>query len=179
MKRAFTLIELLVVVAIIGLLVAILTPALGRAREIARRTACRTNLHAIGVGVRMYLDQNGGCLPVAAELPSSGLSSNPPIVEVLLKQAPSREAFHCPSDRPRHYFDAAGTGQFQTYFQSEGSSYEYNSIFSGLQGDRMKGRGADAKIPIIYDYEPFHGPAGLEGSANFLFLDGHVGDFSN
>jgi len=52
---AFTLIELLVVVAIIALLLTILLPSLMRAKELARRSACGTNLHHVYSGMQMYL----------------------------------------------------------------------------------------------------------------------------
>ena len=63
MKRAFTLIELLVVMVIIALLVGLLLPALGRAREEARKTQCRSNLRQIGLAMNIYTNDNKGWTP--------------------------------------------------------------------------------------------------------------------
>ena len=65
---AFTLIELLVVISIIALLISILLPALGRAKEAARKTLCGANLHQLHIGLFAFANDEDGLLMAHPEL---------------------------------------------------------------------------------------------------------------
>ncbi len=69
--RAFTLIELLVVIAVIAILAALLLPALSRSKQLARRTACASQLKQQFIAWRLYVDDNEGRFPDRRDLKSA------------------------------------------------------------------------------------------------------------
>jgi prepilin-type N-terminal cleavage/methylation domain-containing protein len=95
-RRGFTLVELLVVIAIIGILIALLLPAVQAAREAARLTQCLNNLKQLALGSHVFHDQRQELVPayittnVARGAPS-GYCSWATLLLPFIEQAPAYE----------------------------------------------------------------------------------------
>ena len=167
-NTAFTLIEVLVVVAIIAMLAALLLPALGRAKESARATACLSNLRQTGIALQIYVQDNNNRLPVMRDAPTdpavAATNTFPTINKVLLSQLGNTNVLHCPDDLPK-------------YFETTGSSYSWNSLLNGEDADHLVVFGLNFnphEIPLVFDKEDFHKARGPNKAVNYLYADGHI-----
>jgi prepilin-type N-terminal cleavage/methylation domain-containing protein/prepilin-type processing-associated H-X9-DG protein len=181
-RRGFTLVELLVVIGIIAVLIGILLPALGRAREHAKRAQCTSNLRTLGQAMYLYANASRDRLP----------NSNPPntvydydainfvMVSFARDFVKSAGVFHCPSDHLTPRPERIDTADY-TLPNSARGSYDFYSLFwipeYGPRLVKMK------QAPLAWDLngggdEPAadqnHGFKG----GNVLYADGHV-DWQN
>ncbi|MBA4387762.1 MAG: hypothetical protein C0404_07265 [Verrucomicrobia bacterium] len=156
--RSFTLIELLVVVAIIGILAALLLPAVAAARERGRRANCASNLHQFDMAVATYMLDSGEVAP-------SHLTDCPAVAAKLFK---------CPSDSRgicgsiSEIVTAAGTNSSYNYFplsfgaSSGGGTGEFVSIIAACDKNASSNVNSGAA-----DFGGNHGGAG----GNALYND--------
>jgi len=157
-RIGFTLIELLVVVAVIAILLAILLPALRKARTLTKRIACQSNLKQIAVAWNMYLDDNEGRFYQAgnANVLYGGWSGlQPPSPRPLnkyfglpvelsdeVKIENGAKVFCCPADRG----GAALYMPFEKAYNLWGTSYQTNNMLIG----------ADQMLPGNDKFTPLH-----------------------
>lgn len=149
-SRGFTLIELLVVIAIIGILAAILLPALARARESARRSSCANNLKQWGVTFKMYANEAGGKFPcmqvcnfyqasgVPQAVPTDAIAAGPQVSSIYPEYLTDVAIALCPSDPGDNisYLKDSTTGQVNITWKPERIDASY--AYLGWMFDRLQ-----------------------------------------
>jgi prepilin-type N-terminal cleavage/methylation domain-containing protein/prepilin-type processing-associated H-X9-DG protein len=165
-KRAFTLIELAIVIAIVAILAALLLPAVSRTKELGRSAVCLNNLHQIGLGLQIYVQDNQNVLPVMYDRSTNTAPpAGPAINQVLLSYVSGvSNIFQCPSDNRR-------------LFELTGSSYAWNVLLNGQDADHLQmltNAYPLHQIFIVFDKEKFHLAHGDRRAINYLYADGHI-----
>ncbi len=160
-RNGFTLLELVTVIAIVGVLVALIFPAVQRVKASGHATACVANLRQIGAGLNTYLSENGMKMPELRGGRASLDEDSPVIDNTLNRYVSDPRVFACPAD--------------SKYAKLSGTSYYWNVALNNqplADLNFLNLARTLSRIPVLSDKEGFH-PM-LKDQVNILYADGHA-----
>jgi len=132
---AFTLMELLVVIAIIAILAALLLPVLSAAKQRAWTTQCQSNLHQIGLGMKIYADDNNDMYPESGGTirwdQKDSTTGNYSWLQQIFSYVQNTNAYHCPADLPLQF------GPFN-YFNGVRAAFVVTNGFAPVNGRQIQ-----------------------------------------
>jgi len=193
-SKAFTLVELLVVIVVIVLLASLVVPVLTKVGEMARSSACLSNMHHMGLAVLAYASDNSLHYP-----PSSCASNENPVevwwINALQKYSDTALLYRCPSEESDTFVNWSDPPMQSELDKLRWASYSTNARFDQNQFSRL------ASVPnapaTIYACETRRGILGSDhvhpemwfsrtalenqvahdrhlGASNYIFADGHA-----
>jgi len=191
-RRGFTLIELLVVIAIIGILAAMLLPALGKAKATAQAAACKNNLKQWGLATQLYVTEHEDYLP------TDGSASGSSTAAGWYVDLPKQLGLPTYAEMPWRTNASIDPGNSVWICPANTRRSNGNNLFHYCLNDHVNGTGAGNQVKMSSIRQPTAtvwlfdngglAPVAQENNvhtnlhnqgAQFVFLDGHVQRFKN